>query len=124
MSYCRWSCMDGLCDVYAYESDEGYQIHLSAMRIMGPQPYVPYQEMFEETVTKDEFFKAYQLYMLALQSSVHVENNLPYGTQSFCCVDLTEFHHMMLELRGLGYLFPDHVLETILEEMNEEWRVV
>ncbi len=119
MSYCRWSCMDGLCDVYAYQSDEGYQIHLSAVRIMGPQLHVPFLEFYQDKVTSEEFFEAYRLYMDALQNSAYIENNLPYGTQSFCCADLTEFYHMMQELRGLGYLFPNHVLSTILEEIEE-----
>ena len=119
MSYCRWSSMDCTCDVYAYESDEGYQIHLSAKRLIGPQPYVPYLEFYEDKVTSEEFFEAYKIYMEALHSSDYVPNNLPYGMQSFCCEDLSEFYHMMLELRGLGYLFPNHVLDTIKEEMDE-----
>lgn len=120
MSYCRWSCLDCTCDVYAYESDEGYQIHLSSKRLMGPQPYVPYQEMMDNQVTSEELFAAYKVYMEALHSSEYVDNNLPYGAWSFSCSDLTEFYHMMLELKGLGYLFPDYVLTTILGELNDE----
>jgi len=122
MSYCRWSCMDGLCDVYAYESDEGYQVHLSSKRIMGPQPYVPYLEFSKDQVTSEEFFEAYQLYMKALENSAYVNNNLPYGMESCCCESLEHFLSKMLELREVGYLFPDYVIETIIEEMNEEWR--
>ena len=114
--------MDGLCDVYAYESDEGYQVHLSSKRIMGPQPYVPYLEFSKDQVTSEEFFEAYQLYMKALENSAYVNNNLPYGMESCCCESLEHFLSKMLELREVGYLFPDYVIETIIEEMNEEWR--
>lgn len=120
MSYCRWSSLCGLCDVYAYESEDGYQIHLSSKRIMGPQPYVPYQELVEGTATPDEFLEAYKKYTEALHSSVHVDNNLPYGPISINCPDLLEFYYQMLELRLLGYLFPDAVIATILEELSYE----
>ena len=114
--------MDGLCDVYAYESDEGYQIHLSAKRIMGPQTYVPFSEFSRDQVTSEEFFEAYQLYVKALQNSAYVDNNLPYGMESYNLESLEEFLCKMLELREVGYLFPDYVLGTIIGEMNEEWR--
>lgn len=32
MSYCRWSSDDFQCDVYCYEADEGFIIHVAVSR--------------------------------------------------------------------------------------------
>ena len=29
MSYCRWTCMNNTSDVYCYEAQEGWKIHLT-----------------------------------------------------------------------------------------------
>lgn len=40
MSYCRWSSDDFRCDVYVYESEEGWRTHVAAVRVVhsGPLP--------------------------------------------------------------------------------------
>ena len=32
MSYCRWSSMDYDCDLYIYESESGFEIHVARRR--------------------------------------------------------------------------------------------
>jgi hypothetical protein len=34
MSYCRWSSMDFTCDIYAYESDGGFVVHVASGRFV------------------------------------------------------------------------------------------
>ena len=34
MSYCRWSSMNHRCDVYAYESDDGFVVHVAKRRYL------------------------------------------------------------------------------------------
>ncbi len=58
--------------------------------------------------------------MKALESSSYIDNNLPYGMESCLCESSEEFYWKMLGLKEVGYLFPDDVLDTILEEMDEE----
>ena len=38
MSYCRFSCMLGECDVYVYLSDVGYITHVASSRLKHPVP--------------------------------------------------------------------------------------
>ena len=47
MSYCRWSSLDYTCDIYAYESAYGYEVHIAHSRRMGPQPYMPMGEFVD-----------------------------------------------------------------------------
>ena len=43
MSYCRWSSMNSMCDVYVYEDDAGgWTTHVAAKRrILPPIPSLP-----------------------------------------------------------------------------------
>lgn len=45
MSFCRWSSDDWACDVYAYESEEGFIIHVAtAEKAEIPfLPFLPYE---------------------------------------------------------------------------------
>lgn len=42
MSYCRWSSDNYRCDVYALESDLGYEINVAVGRYPEPIPEVDY----------------------------------------------------------------------------------
>lgn len=119
MSYCRWSSLDHTCDVYAYESKEGFIIHLAASRRIGPQPYVPWMEALTDEVSTDELFKANLIYMDAIRDSALYDTGLPYAGTTVSCVDLEDFYSELVELKRLGYNFPEDVLTTVKEEMNE-----
>lgn len=59
MSYCRFSSDDFQCDIYCYESDEGFQIHVAAARPVlnagDLPPAVPFsQEHFDEWVERHQ----------------------------------------------------------------------
>lgn len=100
MSYCRWSTDDFKCDLYAYEGDK-YYIHVAANRHT-----IPYDEMKE--LDWDERYK-------------HMEPiGLPCDGETFGFETLQEFKNKFLELRKMGYRFPDRVLGRIQEEIEEE----
>jgi hypothetical protein len=50
----------------------------------------------------------------------YVGNSGPFACQCFCDSSLSAFRKRLLELRDLGYRFPDDVLERIDKEMREE----
>ena len=105
MSYCRWSSMDGKCNIYAYESASGYQIHVAkSKQIDDPEP---------EPTGSD--WKSY----MDWHSRNYKPSGLPYDGQDFLEHSLEDFKARMLELRRVGYIFPDYVLEQIDEDIEE-----
>ena len=113
MSYCRWSSNDWQCDIYAYEDVMGgYTIHVASNRIVGDIP-------------KADHIKDIRLWIEAHKKQMDwLDKNdkrekigLPYDGESFSEPTLEDFKNRLLELRNIGYKFPDYVLETIDEEM-------
>ena len=120
MSYCRWSSMDYTCDVYAYGSQFGYEIHLARGRRMGPQPYNPSYEFYSGNMSMDEFMPLYEIWNDSIKNSPVVHMDLPFENESFTLGDIEDFYDKLIELREVGYNFPDHVLDEVREEMEEE----
>lgn len=114
MSYCRWSSMNWRCDIYAYEHvDGGWTIHTAARRIVSPIP---------EEIEVDEpgWAERHMEIMNAVDNATYEDIDLPYAGVTFNEPTLREFKARLLELRGLGYVFPDYVIEAIDTEMMEE----
>lgn len=48
MSYCRWSSDDYQCDIYAYEAEDGFVVHVASSRKRFieplPEPISPSQD--------------------------------------------------------------------------------
>lgn len=124
MSYCRWSSDDWRCDIYAYESVGDYWvIHVAGNRVVGDIPRSPVRpEPDANDETKQEWLNAYcvahKAQMAFLSNCQREDINLPFAGESFDCSTLQDFKEKMLMLRGIGYNFPDHVLETIDEEIT------
>lgn len=79
MSYCRWSASDPRCDLYCYESEEGWTTHVAA-----------------------------------------AGHGLPFDGMSFVDGEPASFRDRLLSLRAAGYVFPDHVLESAADDMEEK----
>jgi hypothetical protein len=110
--------MDFTCDIYAYESDMGYQVHIATRRRMGPQPYVPWSEFLDKQVSSEELWEAYRIYSDAIDSSGFMDIGLEFDGQSFCYGDPRDFYDAMIEFREMGYNFPDEALEMIREDIE------
>lgn len=102
MSYCRWSTDDFKCDIYAYgDVSGGYTIHVA-----GSRHTIPYEEMKELDWDKRAEFM--------------VPIGLPCDGDTFNVPTLQEFKDKLLELRAMGYHFPNRTLARIDEEIAEE----
>lgn len=123
MSYCRWSSENFACDVYAYEHVAGgWTIHLAGNRVVGEIPAVP--PMPGSDLSTDEMQAWARQYREAsdirhkfLMEAQREDIELPHAGGTIDCGSLQEFRDKMLELRGIGYRFPDRVFETIDQEM-------
>lgn len=116
MSYCRWSCDNFRCDLYTYESDDGFVIHVAGNRIVGDIPSVP------DILTSPavEYVAAYQARAQFLKTAEREPITLPHAGETIIAADLEEFDAWLHDLRALGYNFPDHVLEEVAEELKAE----
>ncbi|PXV54210.1 hypothetical protein SAMN04487785_11410 [Dyella jiangningensis] len=118
MSYCRFSSNDFLCDVYVYESClGGWEIHVAANRVVFKEPLpdpLPWSaENAEACVARMRKVSA----MVDVADRVDID--LPHAGESFNesspgeCADRLEY------LRGLGYVVPQHAIDTLREEAEE-----
>lgn len=115
MSYCRWSTDNFGCDLYCYESRDGYVIHVAHIRILDTLPDYPSVDL-----PYAEFMDEYNRYNAALDAARREPIDLPGAGESYTLSDLEEFAYKLRELRDIGYRFPDTVFEMIEEEMNDE----
>lgn len=116
MSYCRFSSDDWKCDIYAYESDMGYEIHVAARRIVGNVPTLPNPP----EVSGQEWSAAYVAQSAFIKTAQREPITLPHAGESFTCPDLESFEARLRMLRELGYNVPDYVFEEIAQDKAAE----
>lgn len=115
MSFCRWSSDNFACDLYAYESDAGYMIHVASNRVVGDVPPLDW-----ETEDPGVFYTAYKAQHAFLDSATREPIGLAHDGETFVFDSLEEFRDCFVMLREAGYHFPQGLIESIEEEMREE----
>lgn len=115
MSYCRWSSMNFKCELYAYESEEGFVIHVAGNKVVGDVP--PLADFFGDM---DEFLRSMVVQHKFLETAERRNIGLEDDGKSFICENLESFKEKLLELRAKGYTFPDYVLEDVEQEIREQ----
>lgn len=112
MSLCRFSCDNFKCDLYAYESEEGFMIHVADARPSGRVPKITADPIKDP----DKFFKQHDKQHRFLDKCKYKKINLKYAGTSFVVQEPEEFLAKLKELKKIGYRFPDHVLEVAEHE--------
>lgn len=115
MSYCRWSSDDFACDLYCYESDYGYVTHVATSRVVGPVPPLPTYDQLQK-LDVDAIQAAFEAQYAYLDTAEHVDIGLPHDGERFVDDALDKFEARLMELRRMGYRFPDYVFDIIAEE--------
>lgn len=115
MSYCRFSSDNFQSEVYAYESSQGFIIHVASRRHVGEIPHLP--DLL--AVSPEEFMRAYHAQMDALRDCKSVPINLPHDGATFICDDLEGMITKLLMLREMGYYVPESALERARAEIGE-----
>lgn len=126
MSYCRWSSDDFGCDLYCYESAEGYVTHVAGSRPVGDVPKVtawpppggddPAAVANWSQLIVDEMQTQHAFLMKCERAPI----GLAFDGETFTDRTLQDFHSRLVMLRANGYRFPDGVLQTILDEIAGE----
>ncbi len=115
MSFCRMSDDNWKSDVYAYEDDGGFVVHVAANRLVGDIPEVP----CILDVGSEVWGNAHQAQMAAVSAAELAPIGGPHDGESFRYATLRELRDGLLQLRADGYHVPQFALEAIEEELNE-----
>jgi len=120
MSYCRWSTNDYMCDLYVYESADGFETHVAARRYADAVRALlpsPLKTAGLDMVDVAGAIVARHLAVGDLLEQHEIEPiGLPHDGESFydddpaACADRVEM------LAKLGYRVPDFVAESLRDE--------
>lgn len=113
MSYCRWSSMNFGCDLYCYESEQGYVTHVANLRVVGDIPEVDsslFLNYTEENVEK--FFEQQKAQFEFLDTAERKPIGLKYDGQTLYD-DKETFLLTLNKLREEGYKFPEITQEDL-----------
>ena len=113
MSYCRFSSDGFQCDVYVYQSAEGWITHVAARRRAERAPDYDWStpEIFKET---------YAVHRAFLDDEIN-HPSLPIGLsedgKTFCDPSPEACAVQLVRLRDLGYHVPQYAIEALREEV-------
>ncbi|MHA1437943.1 MAG: hypothetical protein ACTSPD_10235 [Promethearchaeota archaeon] len=127
MSYCRWSSNDFKCDLYCYEYVYGGWItHIAGLRPKY-KTKLPKKIKFSNPPTENQWkrwWKRHQKVLKMHSKAKLIPIGLPFDGKTFHSNTLEEFLGLLIELRNIGYKFPDYVLVRINEEIERENRKI
>lgn len=140
MSYCRWSSMNFMCDVYVYEDcDGGWTTHVAGnRRAIPPIPTLPWPTLRGKTnapamgfihdnwmdklidsIKLKLWHLSYRLHMLSLRPIPSRPIGLPCDGKSFNDPTPGDCADRLIALRDMGYNVPKHSIDALREEQNE-----
>ena len=108
MSYCRFSSDDYRCDLYCYESAQGFVTHVAGLRSVLTKPLPPPVNSLDDP---DAWFKRHDAVMKIVDRSKRVPIGLAHDGETF--VDATEeaMFERIRYLAGVGYNVPAELLD-------------
>ena len=119
MSFCRFSDDNFRSDVYAYESADGFELHVASNRVVGDIPATPSIGDIPY-IAPGEFLRAHQAQHAFLETAERAPIGGSHDGKSFRYATLRELYDGLLELQADGYHVPEFALEAIREELGEE----
>jgi hypothetical protein len=114
VSLCRFSSDDFGCDLYIYHDGDRYVMHVAGNRVVGDIPKLaPFLESDSAT-----WIESHNRQMAFLDDAKRERIGLPYAGECLSIEDPSEMEAKVLELRALGYRFPDYVLDELREDQR------
>ena len=115
MSYCRWSSDDFQCDVYVYESPEGFVTHVASSRVVFSKPLPPPVDMRNVA----EFLECQNKVMEMVDTADRKPIGLPHDGQDFLDATPGDAADTLKMLMAEGYRVPQYAIDALLEEERE-----
>lgn len=124
MSYCRWSSMNWMCDVYVYEADEGFVTHVAGSRsIVPPIPKLPIWFLVRkgplERLTARLWFYSDRLNLWTKGKIPSRKIGLAHDGESFTDDSPAACADRLSWLRDVGYNVPQYAIDELLTEALE-----
>lgn len=117
MSFCRWSTNDFKCDLYCFESNEGFMTYVAGNRVVFAEPIPPYVPLDEAHLS--EYMMRHQKVSDIIDRSERVPIGLEYDGRTFCDSDLEDFISTLKVLKEAGYRFPFELIDELEAELKE-----
>lgn len=118
MSYCRWSSDDFQCDLYVYESADGYTTHVASHRIAFAKPLPP--EVPWSADNAEAFVRRHNDVLALVRDSPHEKIGLPHDGATFQDASPGDCAHRLETLRALGYRVPQGAIDALWAEERGE----
>lgn len=119
MSYCRWSSDNFGCDLYCYESADGFVTHVAKSRHVGQIPECDLSLLMGSEADRQRFVDQHRRQSEWLSTCELAPIGGPCDGETFVDDDLESFLARLIELQGLGYRVPDSVIEDVRDELRE-----
>ncbi len=117
MSYCRWSSDDYQSDVYAYEAETGFVVHVASSRYKFSSP-LPSPVSYAE-----DGFDAWFARQQAVTRMVDAADSVPIGLsldgESLSYDTPGECADGLDRLRLFGYRVPQYAIDSLREEQSD-----
>ena len=117
MSYCRWSSDDYQCDLYVYESSDGFVIHVASNRPVYDEPLPPPAPA--PNVDFDAWYARQQKVSEMVERARREPIGLPHDGETFVLDEPGEAADKLVEIKTAGYRFPDRVIDYLREDQAE-----
>ena len=115
MRFCRWSSMDFRCDLYCYESNEGFVTHVASSRVVGDIPKLDWS-FFSNPKSEDsmeKFLKSQEEQFKFLDNAKRETIGLPSDGMTFVDETVEDFLNTLATLKEQGYNFPEITEEDL-----------
>ena len=116
MSYCRWSSDNSYCDVYVYESYDGFITHVAGSRQPEGAPDHNPDIIGKDGV--DAWLKAKRKHTEWRKTVELLPIDNPHAGDSFSHATAKECAENLLELRASGLNVPQHAIDRLLSESD------
>lgn len=121
MSYCRWSSDSFRCDVYVYESEQGFETHVARTRVILPANVVAPSvlSLVDGTLSPEQFCAANNAFHEALDAAPKVAIEHPEAGASFVHDTPGECADNLSRLAVEGFRIPAGVIDALRAEQVE-----
>ena len=115
MSYCRWSSDDFACDLYIYESGNGFEVHIASNRHVIDRSGLPPKAEFGDPGWIEVWLARNAAVSELIKDAPLEKIDLPQAGESFIYATGDAAADKVQELIALGYSVPDGVVESLRE---------
>lgn len=117
MSYCRFSSNDFQCDVYVYESNQGFVTHVAASRFdVAPDEFPPQLAADANPV---DFVNRHLEVQAILEAAETLPIDSPHAGQTYLSATPGECAALLRKLAEDGFQVPQRAIDALTDEQEE-----